>query len=58
MRFLLKILRCLISALGIAVIAVLAVPAGILVLLIFGVWSVTDKLTSALYANDGGEDSE
>ena len=52
MRFLLKILRCLISALGIAVIAVLAVPAGILALLIFCVWSATDKLTSALYAND------
>lgn len=52
MKFLLKILRCLISALAIAVIAVLAVPAGILVLLIYGVWSSTDKLTSALYAND------
>ena len=43
----------MISALGIAVIAVLAVPAGILVLLIFGVWSATDKLTSALCPNDG-----
>lgn len=53
MRFLLKILRCLISALGIAVIAVLAVPAGILALLIYGVWSAANRLTAALCPNDG-----
>ena len=55
MRFLLKILRCLISALGIAVIAVLAVPAGILVLLIYGVWSPANRL-SAVLCPDLGED--
>lgn len=53
MRFLLKILRCLISALAAAVIAVLAVPAGILVLLIFCVWSAANRLTAALCPNDG-----
>lgn len=53
MRFLLKILRCLISALAAAVIAVLAVPAGILALLIFGVWSAANRLTAALCPNDG-----
>lgn len=34
--------------LGLAVIGVLAIPAGVLLALIAGVWSLTDKLTAAL----------
>lgn len=34
--------------LGLAVIGVLAIPAGLLLALIAGVWSLTDKLTAAL----------
>ena len=37
-----------VSWMGIAVIAVLAIPAGALILLIVGVWSLTDRLVSRL----------
>ena len=38
--------------LGLAVIGVLAIPAGVLLALIAGVWSLTDKLTAALDQKD------
>lgn len=38
--------------LGLAVIGVLAIPAGLLLALIAGVWSLTDKLTAALDRKD------
>ena len=55
MKTLSKALSRIISALAAAVIAVLAVPAGILALLIFGVWSAANRLTAALCPNDGGD---
>lgn len=42
------ILSKAVSWLGIAVIAVLAVPAGVLILLIIGIWSLTDWLVARL----------
>ena len=58
MKTLSKALSRLISVLAAAVIAVLAVPAGILALLIYGVWSAANRLTAALCPNDGEEDTE
>ncbi len=43
--------RCLsrvIFWIGLAVLAILALPAGIIVLAIRGVWTVTDRLTGVL----------
>ncbi len=53
-RLVYRSLSRLVAYIGLAVIGLLAIPAGLLVLLISGIWSATDRI-AAYWEQKGGE---